>query len=263
MVHLQISSAFNRPESHLIAFICLSTGVALILDDSDQALLSGEHDPDQLQYLVFDFIERCSAREGFWVTILYLNPLLSLCACLTAYLIPLPLSVLAYLSACLSHCLRHRRYVPHLSPQHLTISPQHLIISPHCLTISPLTQHYLILFYTRYVLDGSSVQTVIAAVKNRAGSKKLRLRGPDNEFNLSSKKLGDADEGMLTVIERDPMPGATQMASEYQQHCLRFPKAPERKVHFHKAGFLAALCSFDSECVGFVLLELELCFVAP
>merc|ERR1711865_73224 len=133
-----IAMALNRPPSHLVAFVCLATGVSVILgtNNEDSAQLVGDHSPVELQTHVFDFIER-------------------------------------------------------------------------------------------YVLDGSSPRTVIAAVTTRVGGKELRISGPDGQFNLSARKLGKEYEGMLTVIDRDPMDGAHQLASEYQQHCLRFP-APDK-----------------------------------
>jgi hypothetical protein len=43
------------------------------------------------------------------------------------------------------------------------------------------------------------------------GERKLRLKSPESEGNLSRKKCGHSYPGMLDVVARDPMPEASTL----------------------------------------------------
>jgi len=80
-------------------------------------------------------------------------------------------------------------------------------------------------FLEKYVVCGvtGSPSTIIATVIGRSGDRKLRLKGPTSEGNLSSKKCGHSYAGMLDVVARDPMPEAEEMAVLYSEHALMHP----------------------------------------
>lgn len=79
---------------------------------------------------------------------------------------------------------------------------------------SRLLQASVMEFLEKYVVCGvtGSPSTIIATVVGRNGERKLRLKGPTSEGNLSAKKCGHSYAGMLDVVARDPMPEAEQMA---------------------------------------------------
>jgi len=88
-----------------------------------------------------------------------------------------------------------------------------------------LLQASVLMFLERYVVCGvtGSPVTLIATVIGRNGERKLRLKGPESEGNLSPKKCGHSYAGMLDVVANDPMPEAEQMAILYSEHCMLHP----------------------------------------